>query len=132
MTEDMNDRLQAKDYQRPEGNQFYDARDGLASVGDIIVMPRFITFVIGENGGAGTPTPSERWFAVGDARVFKAGDRVLVDTVNGKSAVRTIAKVDGRVLILKDRLNSLPKIGGDVFKVVGIKSTVIDTIRSGW
>jgi len=67
------------------------------------------------------------YLAISDARVFAPGDRILIDCVNNTSALRIVQKVDGRVIILKDRLNHLPLVGGDVFKIIGQSSTQIDT-----
>lgn len=120
--------LSAKEYDRPDGFAIYgiDQVDGVETYGDIIFANDKVTFVLPEDSSNKTPAPSHRWFSVGNPNLFKVNNLILVDTIDGKSSIRRIKEIDGRVIILKDRLNHLPLLGGDVIKVLGVESTYID------
>lgn len=118
--------LNGKNYEKPKGNQVFRDSD-VQSVGDLIPLENFKAFILGANKDAGTPNPGHSYLAISDARVFNPGDRILIDCLNNTSALRIVHKVEGRIVFLRDRLNHLPKIGGDVFKIIGQSSTQIDT-----
>lgn len=126
-------KLQKKQYDKPKAVTFYDSKDpSLYGHSDLVLQDGFMTFVLPENKDSHTPEPTHYWFAVADARPFFKGARILVDTVDGRSAMRVVKEVDRNVIILKDKLTHLPKVGGDVFRVLGNKTTLIDTKNSGW
>jgi hypothetical protein len=119
--------LKNKNYLKPKGNQVYNEMEHIHSHGDLVPLDGFKAFILPRNELARTPEPSYDKLAISDARVFYPGDRILIDCVNNTSALRVVKKKDGRTIYLKDRLNHLPKIGGDVFKIVAQSSTLIDT-----
>jgi len=122
-----NDPLQGKNYDKPKGNQVFGNSEVVQSVGDLIPLENWKAFILGKNKDSGTPDPGYFYLALSDARVFNPGDRILIDCENNTSALRVVRKVEGRIVLLQDKLNHLPKIGGDVFKIIGQKSTQIDT-----
>lgn len=121
--------LQRKRYRKPPGNQAFNSADfpHVISVGELIPMENFVTFVVPQDKVNYVPEPSYSYFGVGDPRVFSPGDTVFVDLVNGESDYRVVRKKTGRVLWLDQPLNHLPKVMGEVFKIVGQKSVLIDS-----
>lgn len=119
--------LSKKNYIRPKGNQVYEEMEHIHSHGDLVPLEGFKAFVLPKNEMMRSPEPNYERFAISDARIFYPGDRILVDCVNNTSALRVVKKREGRTIYLKDRLNQLPAIGGDVFKIVAQSSTLIDT-----
>lgn len=120
--------LSHKSYERPDGFGVYgiDKVDGVETYGDIIFANDRVTIILSEDKTNNVPSPSYKWFPVGNPHLFKAGNLILIDTIDGKSAIRRIKEIDGRVIILQDRLNHLPLLGGEVIKVMGVSSTYID------
>lgn len=129
-----NDQLNNRDYNRPRANNAFGSdRDGrVYGHPDWILFPRFKTFVVQRNKEENVPEPGRNWFGIGSTRmngivIFRPGDRVMVELHNGKLQVRQIRKIDGRVLFLESALDGSPKVGGDVFKVIGQSTAFIDT-----
>lgn len=87
-----------------------------------IPLKNFTAFVLPKNTEAKIPEPTSRFLGISDARVFSPGDHVLIDQMNNMSAERIVARVVGNVIFLDQPLNSLPKLGGDVLKIIGRSS----------
>lgn len=98
---------------------------------DVISVPvplaNWRAFVLPKNREENIPEPTHRMVPISDARVFNKGDRILIDLLNGKSQERIVERVVGRVIFLQNPLDYLPKIGGDVLKIIGRKSTQVDS-----
>lgn len=130
--------LKNKNYVKPKGDAdsvplFGKLDNTHRTEGDLVLMDGFKTVVCPIIREGKTYNPSKMYFAVGDHRPFNAGDRVLVDCIDGSgkgvSAVRRILKKDKNVLWLKDALTHHPKMGGDVYKVIGTSQEIIRTVR---
>lgn len=139
MSDFSKEQLKNKNYTKPKGDTdsvplFGKLTKEHRTEGDLVLMEGFKTIVcpIIRDGKTYT-NASKYFFAVGDHRPFNAGDRVLVDCIDGSgrgvSAVRRIKRKDGNVLWLQDALTHSPKMGGDVFKVIGTSQDIIRTVR---
>ena len=105
-------------------------QDGVETYGDLIFALQngtvFCTFVLSKDRANYIPEPTHRYFAIGNSRIFERGSGILIDTLDGKSALRRVKRVDGNVIWLDEPLNHLPKLGGDVMKVLGVTGTMVD------
>lgn len=117
-----------KDYRRPDGLELKDPkRPWIHNHGDYVFYENFVAFVLPHNSEQNTPEPTKRWFAISDSRPINAGDDILVDLQNGKSQEAKVVKKEGRVLFLQYALPDYPKMTGEVRKIIGTRSTQIDT-----
>ena len=117
--------LSKKNLVRNDGVKMF-KEDYVEVFSEPVILQNWRAFVLPENKEENIPQPTHKMVPVSDSRVFASGDKLLVDTLSGKTEERTILRVVGRVLFLESPLNALPKIGGDVLKVIGRKSRQID------
>ncbi len=135
------DSLDGKDYYRPtpRSTVFRDWRvdkvspnvedaDSIEEFSDYVFGADACTFVIGKNAESETDNPNQWSFPVGNHKPFSRGHTIIVDTIDGKSAVRTIAYVDRRhrTIVLRTPLTHLPKLGGDVIRILGESTDAIN------
>lgn len=121
--------IEGKNYHKPRANQVFAGKgsEHIKGVPDFFVMPGFVTFIVPGDSQNYVPTPGKRFIGVGDPRPFHPGARIMVDTISGKAEVTVVKKVRRRVIELDPPLNSDPQLGGDVYKVLGEKTIMIDT-----
>jgi hypothetical protein len=131
--------LDDKDYERPapDSTVFRDWRidkvyadcpdlDAIEEYHDFVFAGDAVSFIMGHNRDSGIYDPNLWALPVGNYKVFGRGDMVMIDTVDGKSAVRKVKAMDHRVMILATKLTHLPKIGGEVIKLLGVANDAIN------
>lgn len=124
--------LAQKTYYKPNANTIQGLQQTLGGISydaDIVPMGNFITKVMGQDRNNYIPEPSRYFFAVQDPRPFVKGSLVLVDMMDGRSGLRKVKSVEGKVLWLESPLTAPPMINGDVFIIVAKRSNVNREMR---
>lgn len=122
-----------KDYRKPQGFSVREKKgnEHIHDEGNFMFLQAggkpWVSFILPQNNDSGTPEPTRRWFALSDPRPLAVGDDILVDLQNGKSQKTQVIKKENRVVFVSPPLDSSPKLTGEVYKIIGVQSTEINT-----
>lgn len=118
-----------KEYRKPEGFSAEDPklRPHVHNEGNYLFLENYTAMIMPENSQAGSTSPNKRRFGLSDSRPLTKGSEILVDLENGRSQKTTVIAKEGRNVMVSPALDVDPKMNGEVKKILGTRSTQIDT-----